>query len=166
MEIGPRGRWKRASFFQTLQKKVCFQKLTIKGKRRQFVKSFTKTKFRKLVKIEEMADIFLNSANFASHALLMLAPPNGYALSLKELIKVSKVSWTSQLLYEKNVKKDKLHFSEKNTSQKPRSFRVKGLTAFILCRVTVPVLKQPELQINTVRQRKVYGSPEPRPGIH
>ena len=36
-----------------------------------------------LMKIEEMADIFLNSAN--------LAPPSGYALNLKALIKVSKV---------------------------------------------------------------------------
>jgi hypothetical protein len=27
-----------------------------------------------------MADVFLNSANFASHAFLTLAPPSGYAL--------------------------------------------------------------------------------------
>ena len=52
------------------------------------------------MKIEEMADIFLNSANFASHAFLNLAPPSRYALNLKALIKVSKVSWTSQLSYE------------------------------------------------------------------
>ena len=45
-----------------------------------------------LIKIEEMADVFLNSANFASHAFLTLAPPSGYALNLKALIKVSKVS--------------------------------------------------------------------------
>jgi hypothetical protein len=45
-----------------------------------------------LIKIEEMADIFLNSANLASHALLTLVPPSGYALNLKALIKVSKVS--------------------------------------------------------------------------
>ena len=45
-----------------------------------------------LMKIEEMEDVFLNSANFASHALLTLAPPSGYALNLKALIKVSKVS--------------------------------------------------------------------------
>ena len=53
-----------------------------------------------LMKIEEMADVFLNSANVASHAFLTLAPPSGYALNLKALIKVSKVSWTSQLSYE------------------------------------------------------------------
>ena len=52
------------------------------------------------MKIEEMADIFLNSANFASHAFLTSAPPSGYALNLKVLIKVSKVSWRSQLSYE------------------------------------------------------------------
>jgi hypothetical protein len=50
--------------------------------------------------IEEMADVFLNSANFAPHAFLSLAPPSSYALNLKALIKVSKVSWTSQLSYE------------------------------------------------------------------
>ena len=51
-----------------------------------------KTTQKVLMKIEEMADIFLNSANFASHAFLSLAPPSGYALNLKALIKVSKVS--------------------------------------------------------------------------
>jgi hypothetical protein len=44
------------------------------------------------MKIVEMADVFLNSANFASHAFLALAPPSGYALNLKALIKVSKGS--------------------------------------------------------------------------
>ena len=48
------------------------------------------------MKIEEMEDVFLNSANFAPHAFLTLAPPSGYALNLKALIKVSKVSWRSQ----------------------------------------------------------------------
>ena len=52
------------------------------------------------MKIEEMTDVFLNLANFAPHAFLTLAPPSGYALNLKALIKVSKVSWTSQILYE------------------------------------------------------------------
>jgi hypothetical protein len=44
------------------------------------------------MKIEEMADIFLTSANFASHAILTLAPSSGYALNLQALIKLSKVS--------------------------------------------------------------------------
>ena len=52
------------------------------------------------MKIEEMADVFLNLANFSSHAFLTLAPSSGYALNLKALIKVSKVSRTSQLSYE------------------------------------------------------------------
>ena len=45
-----------------------------------------------LMKIEDVADVFLNLSNFASHAFLTLAPPSGYALNLKALIKLSKVS--------------------------------------------------------------------------
>ena len=52
------------------------------------------------MKIEEMEAFFLNLANIASHAFLTLLPPSGHALSLKALIKVSKVSLTSQLSYE------------------------------------------------------------------
>ena len=74
IEIGPRVRWKRSSIFQA-SKKVS-------------------------MKIEEIADVFLNSANFASHTFLTLAPPSGYALKLTALIKLLKVSWTSQLSYE------------------------------------------------------------------
>ena len=44
------------------------------------------------MKIKEMADAFLNSANFAKHKFSTLAPPSGYALNLKALIKVPKVS--------------------------------------------------------------------------
>ena len=39
-----------------------------------------------LMKIDEMV------ANFAKHTFSTLAPPSGYALNLKALIKVSKVS--------------------------------------------------------------------------
>ena len=45
-----------------------------------------------LKKIKEMSDVSLNLANFAPHAFLTLAPPSGYALNLKALIKVSQVS--------------------------------------------------------------------------
>ena len=38
------------------------------------------------MKIEEMVDVFLNSANFAPHALLTLAPPSSYALNLSNSI--------------------------------------------------------------------------------
>ena len=34
------------------------------------------------MKIEEMADSFLNSSNFAKQIFLTLAPPSGYALNL------------------------------------------------------------------------------------
>jgi hypothetical protein len=50
-------------------------------------------KFQKvLIKIEEMTDVFLNLTNFAKHTFSTLAPPSGYALNLKALIKVPKVS--------------------------------------------------------------------------
>ena len=58
-------------------------------KRTRFVRSFTQ---KKIQKIEEMVDIFLNSANFEPDALLALAPPSSYVLNLKALIKVLKVS--------------------------------------------------------------------------
>ena len=61
-----------------------------------------------------MADVFLDSANFASHAFLTLAPPSGYALNLKVLIKLSKVSWTSQLSYEMLRSSFERKFDKKN----------------------------------------------------
>jgi hypothetical protein len=61
-------------------------------KKKTICQIFHQNKFQKvLMKIEEMVDVFLNSDNFAPHALLTLAPPSGYALNLKALIKVSKV---------------------------------------------------------------------------
>ena len=103
IEIGPRGRWKRWSIFQMSHpsKKSMLPKANEQRKKKTICKIFHQKKIQKvLMKIEEMADVFLNSANFASHAFLTLAPPSGYALNLKALIKVSKVSWTSQLSYE------------------------------------------------------------------
>ena len=77
------------------------QKLTIRRKRTWFDKSFTKKKFRKFWwKLKKWPTFFLNLANFVKHTFLTLAPPSHYALNLKALIKVSKVSWTSQLSYE------------------------------------------------------------------
>ena len=52
------------------------------------------------MKIDELADVFLDLANFAPHALSSLAPPNGYALNLKALVRVSKVSWIYQLSFQ------------------------------------------------------------------
>jgi hypothetical protein len=62
-------------------------------KKKTISQIFHQKKIQKvLMKIEEMADVFLNSANFAPHAFLTLASPGGYALNLKALITVSKVS--------------------------------------------------------------------------
>ena len=89
------------------------------------------------MKIEEMADVFLNSANFASHAFLTLAPPSGYALSLKALIMMSKVSWTSQLSYEilrssLERKFDKTNFiSPKSTPPKRQKYIGRYLLFFL-----------------------------------
>ena len=103
-----------------------FPKVMIRWKRTQFVRSFTKKNQKVLMKIDEMTDVFLNSSNFAQQVLLTLAPPSGYDLNLKALIKVSKVSWTSQLSYKIlrssfERKFDKANFiSPKNGCQKYR----------------------------------------------
>ena len=39
------------------------------------------------MKIDEMADVFLNSANFSQHSLLTLVPPSSYNLNLKLSLK-------------------------------------------------------------------------------
>ena len=72
------------------------------------------------MKIKEMVEVFLNSANFAPYVILTLAPPNGYALNLKSLIEVSKVSWSS---FERKFGRA-IFFCEKYTSQKCGSVRV------------------------------------------
>ena len=64
----------------------------IRRKKKASCEIFHQKNQKVLIKIEEMADVFLNLANFAPHALLTLEPPSGYALNPKELIKVSKVS--------------------------------------------------------------------------
>ena len=62
-------------------------------KKKTISEIFHQKKIQKvLMKIEEMADIFLNSANFASHAFLTLVSPSSYALNQKALINVSKAS--------------------------------------------------------------------------
>jgi hypothetical protein len=61
-------------------------------KKKTICQIFHQKNLKVLMKIEEMAEVFLNSANFAPHELLTLAPPSSYALNLKALIKVSKVS--------------------------------------------------------------------------
>ena len=98
-----------------------------------------------LMKIEEMVDVFLNSANFAKHTFSTLAPPSGYALNLKALIKVSKVSWTSQLSYEilrssLERKFDKTNFiSPKSTP--PKSLHLLGLRKYSMALCSLYSLK-------------------------
>ena len=99
LEVGPRGRWKRSSIFQSSHpsQKNMLSNANEQEKKKTISQIFHQKKIQKvLMKIE---DVFLNSANFASHAFLNLAPHSCYALNLKALIKVSKVSWTSQLSY-------------------------------------------------------------------
>ena len=61
-------------------------------KKKTICEIFHQKKIQKvLMKIEELADVFLKSANLASHAFLTFAPPSRYALNLKALINVSKV---------------------------------------------------------------------------
>ena len=44
------------------------------------------------MKIEEMADVFLNSANISSDAFFTLALPSGYALNLKHWSRCQKLA--------------------------------------------------------------------------
>jgi hypothetical protein len=56
-------------------------------KKKTICQIFHQKKIQKvLMTIKEMVAVFLNWANFAPHAFLTLAPPSGYALSLKALI--------------------------------------------------------------------------------
>ena len=61
-----------------------------KKKKRICEISHQKRNLKVLMKIKEMADVFLNLSNFVPHALLTLVPPSRYALYLK--IKMSKIS--------------------------------------------------------------------------
>ena len=73
---------------------ICSQKLWSNKKEPDFTKNQ-----KVYMKIDEMADVFTNLANFAHHAFLTLASPSSYTWNLKRFIKVSKFSWLSQLLY-------------------------------------------------------------------
>ena len=79
--------------FQTLhlsQKSMLSNALSL-SKKNLICQIFHQKKFQKvLIKIEEMADVFLNLSNLAKYTFLTLAPPSGYVLNLKALIKLSK----------------------------------------------------------------------------
>ena len=75
-------------------------KANVERKKITIYQIFHKKKIQKvLMKIEEMADIFLNSANFAPHALLTLAPPSDLLRSSFER-KIAKTNF----IPEKNLK--------------------------------------------------------------
>ena len=165
LKVGPRGRWKRASIFQASHpsKKSMLPKANDQRKQKTICQIFHQKKIQKvLMKIEEMADVFLNSANFAPHAFLTLAPPSGYALNLKALIKVSKVSWTSQLSYEIlrssfERKFDKTNFiSPKRTP--PKSPHRLGLRLYII-KVSLDIMAFPVVEFSRqgYKIRKVFG---------
>ena len=111
-----------------------------------------------------MVDVFLNSANFAPHAFLTLVPPSGYVLNLKALIKVSKVSWTSQLSYEilrssLERKFDKTNFiSQKSTPPKsPGLLGLKPMYTHTLCNANFEINPplthiNPLLTVSLIRQ--------------
>ena len=170
LEVGPRGRWKRSSIFQSSHpsQKNMLSKANEQKKKKTICQIFHQKKIWKvLMKIEEMADIFLNSANFASHAFLTSAPPSGYALNLKIMIKVSKVSWTSQLSYELlrssfKIKFDKTNFiSPKKTP--PKSPQFLGLKSwhFEASKDIMTKFKPQALHIIKIKYCKASGSGNP-----
>ena len=70
----------------------------IKWKKKSNLSDLSPKQFQKvLIKIDEMADVSLKSAEQAKNTLLTLAPPSSYTLNLKTLTQVSKDSWSSQL---------------------------------------------------------------------
>ena len=73
------------------------------------------------------AKLLVQNDSLFLHVLLTLAPPRRYALNLKTLIKVSKVSWTSQLSYlDLHLKENLIRqtsFLPKKLLKKPASFR-------------------------------------------
>ena len=101
----------------------------IRWKITSFVRSFTKTIS------ESFGENWRKGRNFSKfgqQALLNLLPPSRYALNLKELIKASKISWTSQLSnkilrssFERKFDKTNFISFGKDTYEKPMFFRVK-----------------------------------------
>ena len=81
IKLGHRGA--KSGRRHTLAKKICSQKIE---------KESPKKIQKVLMEIDEMADVFLNSDNFAQQAFLTLVPCSGYNLNLKALNKMSKVS--------------------------------------------------------------------------
>ena len=84
-----------------LAKNIHSQKLWTCKKKNLIPQIFHQKKFQKvLMKIEDMADVFLNSSIFANHIFLTLAPHSRYAWNVKALITLSNGSWISQFSYQ------------------------------------------------------------------
>jgi hypothetical protein len=126
-------------------KKSMHPKANEQRKKKTICEIFHQKKIQKvLMKIEEMADVFLNSANFASHAFLTLAPPSDYALNLKALIKVSNIS-TSQLSYERlrssfERKFDKTNFISPKRTPPKSPHRLGLMSGLSVTMMTVDIL--------------------------
>ena len=91
--------------------------------------------------------VFLNAANFTKQNFLNLAPPSRYALNLKALIKLSKVSWTSQLSFEIlrslfERKFDKTNFISLKRTPPKRPHHLGLRTVFILCKCVLSFFEQ------------------------
>ena len=126
------GCWSWSSVFQTTypsQKKTCSQNLWSEKEKKLNLKIFHQKKIQKvLIKVDEIAEVFLNLSNFVQDTIFTLAPPSRCTLNLKQLTKVTKVSWSFQLscnLYLKeNSETTNFISPKKNTSKKPWFFRV------------------------------------------
>ena len=90
-----------------------------------------------------MADIFLNSAKFVKHKFLNVGPPSSYDLNLKALIKIPKVSWTSQLSYEILWSSFERNFNKTNfispNKMPPQSPHLLGLICLLLQPISKPI---------------------------
>ena len=84
------------------------------------------------MKIDKMADVFLNSANFVQHSLLILATPSGYTLYPKAEHLNFHTKYCDFHLKETLEKTNELHFSEKIP---PNSLGSLGLSTFDLIKI-------------------------------
>ena len=102
-QVSHRRRFDKVEYNQTISSYyvVSIWKLTREKVREGNLSDLSPKKIRKFWwKLKKWWMFFINSSNFAPPAFLTLASPSSYALNLNALIKESKVSWRSQLLYE------------------------------------------------------------------
>ena len=56
------------------------------------------------MKVDKMAGVFINLANFAQHTLLGLAPPSGYTLHQKVLITLAQILTSTTIDFKREKK--------------------------------------------------------------